>query len=634
MPHEIAATLCIIPILFTVAIAVRMLMLRTRFSTASIATIGVAGETEQCVETAAAGSADDFWGLVTSSDWADSPATAGGTEIMWPGKEDDIALYYLDSPSSSSPSARGTNPGPQHFTLPSPSERLGRNWRVEGKGKGKGKGKGRGQRPIGRTYPDFGRKYAVCLTSGTHESEGNVTAFEGDGSEGSHAIEESGHTVPEGRFDPQNLPFTRHLGLNGPVGSTATPVAMLEEIPPAPSRNKLVKTKEASSSLTHVGGSGAAGRVGFGVNGPYGPQGAQPSVDYRGQARVQRGKGKGLYGQGFEMLSSLVSEDVEGASLKELGALLGGDGEKVISNLAGLLGSGRTARKTGSTGVLDFDEVFKDEMAARDEDFVATNTSGPWHDETGLPPAPLLVGQAPLARMTGVCSRWMEDRGYGFLETDDGELREVYCHASALAKGDPKALQDGEKVEFDVVEDSGGNLIAQRVVSLGGAFVTSMWDLPEWTGSSSVPHRPNVANDRALYGYDPWEGTPGRQTPEARMLEGRREEIRQLASGTAQFGTGRHTPLYAPRLPPAPYRKALPAATGGPTDSQRWEDGYDGAAWAPPWSGRGTHQRSDSHQEDGNRLWQDERTATHQERQTRGDRSGDPAPSHFDSTTS
>ncbi|MCL5280664.1 MAG: cold-shock protein [Planctomycetes bacterium] len=58
--------------------------------------------------------------------------------------------------------------------------------------------------------------------------------------------------------------------------------------------------------------------------------------------------------------------------------------------------------------------------------------------------------------------KWFNPRkGYGFIGTDDG--RDVFVHYSSIAGGGFKTLDEGDTVQFDVVEGEKG-LRATNVV--------------------------------------------------------------------------------------------------------------------------------------------------------------------------
>ena len=61
--------------------------------------------------------------------------------------------------------------------------------------------------------------------------------------------------------------------------------------------------------------------------------------------------------------------------------------------------------------------------------------------------------------------KWFNDaKGYGFIEQEDG--RAVFVHYSSIAMEGFKTLEEGEKVEFEVVEGPKGPQ-ASSVVKAG-----------------------------------------------------------------------------------------------------------------------------------------------------------------------
>ena len=50
--------------------------------------------------------------------------------------------------------------------------------------------------------------------------------------------------------------------------------------------------------------------------------------------------------------------------------------------------------------------------------------------------------------MQGTIKKIVRDRGFGFIQADDG--REIFFHRSSLQQLDFDNLKEGEKVEFDV----------------------------------------------------------------------------------------------------------------------------------------------------------------------------------------
>ena len=57
-------------------------------------------------------------------------------------------------------------------------------------------------------------------------------------------------------------------------------------------------------------------------------------------------------------------------------------------------------------------------------------------------------------RETGSVKWFDSSKGYGFITTDGG--RDIFVHYSAITNEGFKTLQDGQKVEFSVIENDKG----------------------------------------------------------------------------------------------------------------------------------------------------------------------------------
>ena len=63
--------------------------------------------------------------------------------------------------------------------------------------------------------------------------------------------------------------------------------------------------------------------------------------------------------------------------------------------------------------------------------------------------------------MTGKVKWYNAEKGYGFIEREDGG--DVFVHFSAIQSDGFKTLEEGQSVEFDVVEGNRGEQAANVV---------------------------------------------------------------------------------------------------------------------------------------------------------------------------
>ena len=57
--------------------------------------------------------------------------------------------------------------------------------------------------------------------------------------------------------------------------------------------------------------------------------------------------------------------------------------------------------------------------------------------------------------MTGTVKKFVDDRGFGFITPDEGD-GEVFFHQSEIAMEGVRALEEGQRVEFEVEEGEKG----------------------------------------------------------------------------------------------------------------------------------------------------------------------------------
>jgi CspA family cold shock protein len=84
--------------------------------------------------------------------------------------------------------------------------------------------------------------------------------------------------------------------------------------------------------------------------------------------------------------------------------------------------------------------------------------------------------------MTGVVKWFNDAKGYGFIQTEAGN--DVFVHFSALPQtGGYRTLQEGQKVQFDVVQQNGRERAANDVILYP---TTATKARPVWPGLCCV----------------------------------------------------------------------------------------------------------------------------------------------------
>jgi cold shock protein len=74
------------------------------------------------------------------------------------------------------------------------------------------------------------------------------------------------------------------------------------------------------------------------------------------------------------------------------------------------------------------------------------------------------VSEPTGGRMTGAVKWFNEAKGFGFIQDDGGE--DIFVHFSAISGDGFRSLNEGDRVEFDVVPGSKGKQAA-NVIRIG-----------------------------------------------------------------------------------------------------------------------------------------------------------------------
>jgi cold shock protein len=64
--------------------------------------------------------------------------------------------------------------------------------------------------------------------------------------------------------------------------------------------------------------------------------------------------------------------------------------------------------------------------------------------------------------VTGIVKWFNDAKGYGFIQTEEGN--DVFVHFSGIAGQGHRSLSEGQKVQFDVVQERGKERAANVVV--------------------------------------------------------------------------------------------------------------------------------------------------------------------------
>jgi CspA family cold shock protein len=68
---------------------------------------------------------------------------------------------------------------------------------------------------------------------------------------------------------------------------------------------------------------------------------------------------------------------------------------------------------------------------------------------------------------TGTVKWFNRAKGYGFIEPEDGE-KDAFVHISAVQNAGMETLDEGQKVQYELVEGANGKTSAENIVDLSG----------------------------------------------------------------------------------------------------------------------------------------------------------------------
>ena len=68
---------------------------------------------------------------------------------------------------------------------------------------------------------------------------------------------------------------------------------------------------------------------------------------------------------------------------------------------------------------------------------------------------------------TGTVKWFNRAKGYGFIEPEDGD-KDAFVHISAVQNAGMETLDEGQKVQYELVEGANGKTSAENIVDLTG----------------------------------------------------------------------------------------------------------------------------------------------------------------------